>query len=71
MRFYQDVIGFRQLLHFDDNQSHRVLRLMSTVVDGTRIFMPLNEPADGRKKSQIQVPGPTTAPESAHRAAHH
>ena len=29
--------------------------LMSTVVwDGTKIVMPLNEPADGRKKSQIQ-----------------
>jgi 4-hydroxyphenylpyruvate dioxygenase len=56
VRFYQDVIGFRQLVHFDDSQiATEYSALMSTVVwDGTRIFMPLNEPADGRKKSQIQ-----------------
>ena len=47
--------------------------LMSTVVwDGSKIVMPINEPADGRKKSQIQEyiehlrrPG-----RAAHRAAH-
>jgi 4-hydroxyphenylpyruvate dioxygenase len=56
VRFYQEVIGFSQLVHFDDSQiSTEYSALMSTVVwDGTRIFMPLNEPADGRKKSQIQ-----------------
>jgi 4-hydroxyphenylpyruvate dioxygenase len=54
--FYQDVMGFSQLLHFDDDQiSTEYSALMSTVVwDGTKIVMPLNEPADGRKKSQIQ-----------------
>jgi 4-hydroxyphenylpyruvate dioxygenase len=56
VHFYQDVMGFSQLVHFDDAQiSTEYSALMSTVVwDGTRIVMPLNEPADGRKKSQIQ-----------------
>src|SRR6516225_8734554 len=56
VRFYQDVMGFGQLVHFDDTQiATEYSALMSTVVwDGTRIFMPLNEPAEGRKKSQIQ-----------------
>ena len=56
VRFYSDVLGFRQLVHFDDAQiSTEYSALMSTVVwDGTKIVMPLNEPAEGRKKSQIQ-----------------
>jgi 4-hydroxyphenylpyruvate dioxygenase len=56
VRFYREVLGFEQLVHFDDDQiSTEYSALMSTVVwDGTRIVMPLNEPADGRKKSQIQ-----------------
>jgi len=43
-------------VHFADDQiSTEYSALMSTVVwDGTKIVMPLNEPADGRKKSQIQ-----------------
>ncbi|HEX2575903.1 MAG TPA: 4-hydroxyphenylpyruvate dioxygenase [Aquihabitans sp.] len=54
--FYESVMGFRQMTHFDDDQiSTEFSALMSTVVwDGSRIVMPLNEPADGRKKSQIQ-----------------
>ena len=54
--FYRQVLGFDQLLHFDDDQiSTEYSALMSTVVwDGTKVVMPLNEPADGRKKSQIQ-----------------
>ena len=56
VRFYSDVLGFSQLVHFDDAQiSTEYSALMSTVVwDGTKIVMPLNEPAEGRKKSQIQ-----------------
>ena len=56
VRFYGDVIGFQQLVHFSDEQiSTEYSALMSTVVwDGTKIVMPLNEPADGLKKSQIQ-----------------
>ena len=54
--FYRDVMGFSQLVHFDDAQiATEYSALMSTVVwDRSRIVMPLNEPADGLKKSQIQ-----------------
>jgi 4-hydroxyphenylpyruvate dioxygenase len=54
--FYADVMGFAQLMHFDDEQIRtEYSALMSTVVwDGSKIVMPLNEPADGLKKSQIQ-----------------
>ncbi len=54
--FYSDVLGFSQMQHFDEAQirtEHSAL--MSTVVwDGSKIVMPINEPADGLKKSQIQ-----------------
>ena len=54
--FYSDVLGFSQLQTFDDAQirtEHSAL--VSTVVwDGSKIVMPINEPADGLKKSQIQ-----------------
>ena len=54
--FYSDVMGFAQLMHFDDEQIRtEYSALMSTVVwDGSKIVMPINEPAEGRKKSQIQ-----------------
>jgi 4-hydroxyphenylpyruvate dioxygenase len=54
--FYADVLGFRELQHFDDSQIHtQYSALVSTVVwDGGRIVMPINEPADGLRKSQIQ-----------------
>jgi 4-hydroxyphenylpyruvate dioxygenase len=54
--FYSDVLGFQQLVHFDDDQiATEYSALMSTVVwDGSKIVMPINEPADGLKKSQIQ-----------------
>ena len=54
--FYGEVMGFDQLVHFDDDQiSTEYSALMSTVVwDGSKVVMPINEPADGRKKSQIQ-----------------
>ena len=56
VRFYADVLGFGQLAHFDDSQiATEYSALMSTVVwDGSKIVMPINEPADGLKKSQIQ-----------------
>lgn len=56
VQFYEDVMGFAQMTHFDDDQiSTEYSALMSTVVwDGSRIVMPLNEPADGLRKSQIQ-----------------
>jgi 4-hydroxyphenylpyruvate dioxygenase len=54
--FYEEVMGFTQLTHFDEEQiSTEYSALMSTVVwDGSSITMPINEPADGRRKSQIQ-----------------
>jgi 4-hydroxyphenylpyruvate dioxygenase len=56
VHFYQHVMGFSQLVHYDDDQiATEYSALMSTVVwDGTKIVMPINEPADGRHKSQIQ-----------------
>jgi 4-hydroxyphenylpyruvate dioxygenase len=56
VNFYQDVMGFRNLISFDDKDiSTEYSSLMSKVVaSGTdRIKFPINEPAAGRKKSQI------------------
>jgi 4-hydroxyphenylpyruvate dioxygenase len=54
--FYERVLGFDQLVHFDDDTiSTEYSALMSTVVwNGSRIVLPINEPAHGRKKSQIE-----------------
>ncbi|MEW6153340.1 MAG: 4-hydroxyphenylpyruvate dioxygenase [Actinomycetota bacterium] len=54
--FYRSVLGFERLRHFDDSQiSTRYSALMSTVVwDGSEIVLPINEPADGLRKSQVQ-----------------
>lgn len=54
--FYEDVMGFRQLRHFDESQiATEYSALRSTVVgDGAGIVMPLNEPAEGLRTSQIQ-----------------
>ena len=54
--FYRGTLGFDQLVHFDDEQiSTEYSALMSTVVwDGSKIVLPINEPADGLRKSQIQ-----------------
>jgi 4-hydroxyphenylpyruvate dioxygenase len=56
VRHYEDVFGFLQLVSFDESQiATEYSALRSTVVtNGSRIFMPINEPADGKKKSQIQ-----------------
>ena len=56
VQFYAGTLGFAELVHFSDDQiSTEYSALMSTVVwDGTKIVMPINEPADGRRKSQIQ-----------------
>ncbi len=56
VHFYAEVMGFSPLVHFSEDQiSTEYSALMSTVVwDGTKIVMPINEPADGLKKSQIQ-----------------
>lgn len=56
VEFYENVLGFRQLTHFNADQiSTQYSALMSTVVwDGHDIVLPINEPADGLRKSQIQ-----------------
>ncbi len=54
--FYEHVLGFRNLISFDDKTiSTEYSALMSKVVSSGngRIKFPLNEPAQGRKKSQI------------------
>jgi 4-hydroxyphenylpyruvate dioxygenase len=57
VRFYQTVLGFRQLVHFDDKDiSTEYSALMSKVVEnGTgRIKFPINEPARAKRRSQIE-----------------
>jgi 4-hydroxyphenylpyruvate dioxygenase len=56
-KFYADILGFSQLHHFDDEAiSTEYTALMSKVLwDGEgRIKLPINEPAAGKKKSQIE-----------------
>lgn len=55
--FYERVMGFTLYQHFDDQDiSTEYSALMSKVVAGGhgRIKFPINEPAEGRKKSQIE-----------------
>jgi len=55
--FYADVLGFRNLLTFDDKDiSTEYSALMSKVManGNDRIKFPINEPAAGKKKSQIE-----------------
>jgi 4-hydroxyphenylpyruvate dioxygenase len=54
--YYQQVLGFDQLVHFtDDAISTEYSALVSTVVwDHDKVVLPINEPADGRRKSQIE-----------------
>jgi 4-hydroxyphenylpyruvate dioxygenase len=57
VRFYHQVMGFRQLLHFDDKDiSTEYSALMSKVMSNGngRVKFPINEPAEGKKKSQIE-----------------
>jgi 4-hydroxyphenylpyruvate dioxygenase len=55
--FYRDVMGFRQLVSFDDKDiSTEYSALMSKVMANGNgyIKFPINEPAQGRRKSQIE-----------------
>ena len=57
VKFYQDVLGFTQLVHFDDKDiSTEYSALMSKVVQSGhgRIKFPINEPARARRRSQIE-----------------
>ena len=57
VRFYEEVMGFKLLLTFDDKDiSTEYSALMSKVVSNGNGYVkfPINEPADGKKKSQIE-----------------
>jgi 4-hydroxyphenylpyruvate dioxygenase len=56
VKFYEDVFGMTEMIHFSDEAiSTEYSALMSKVVaDGKgRIKFPINEPAEGKRKSQI------------------
>lgn len=56
VKFYQDVMGFKQIMSFDDKDiSTKYTALMSKVMSNGngRIKFPINEPAAGLKKSQV------------------
>lgn len=56
VKWYEDVLGFKQILSFDDKDiSTEYTALMSKVMSNGngRIKFPINEPAAGLKKSQI------------------
>ncbi len=56
VKFYEDVLGFSNILTFDDKTiSTEYSALMSKVMSNGngRIKFPINEPAQGKKKSQI------------------
>jgi 4-hydroxyphenylpyruvate dioxygenase len=57
VNFYRDVMGFGLYQHFDDQDiSTEYSALMSKVManGNGRVKFPINEPAEGRKKSQIE-----------------
>lgn len=57
VKWYEDVMGFMNFLTFDDKQIHtEYSALMSKVManGNGRVKFPINEPAKGKKKSQIE-----------------
>lgn len=57
VNFYANVMGFNQLVSFDDKDiSTEYTALMSKVMSNGngRIKFPINEPAEGKKKSQVE-----------------
>lgn len=55
--FYESVMGFRNILSFDDKDiSTEYSALMSKVMSNGNGFVkfPINEPAEGKKKSQVE-----------------
>jgi 4-hydroxyphenylpyruvate dioxygenase len=56
VKYYEDVFGMKEMIHFsDDDISTEYSALMSKVVTSGngRIKFPINEPAEGKRKSQI------------------
>jgi 4-hydroxyphenylpyruvate dioxygenase len=57
VEFYRDVMGFKMFKHFDDKDiSTDYSALMSKVMSNgnERVKFPINEPAEGKRKSQIE-----------------
>lgn len=57
VNFYEEVMGFRNILTFDDEDiSTEYSALMSKVMSNGNGYVkfPINEPAEGKKKSQIE-----------------
>jgi len=57
VKFYEDVMGFKNILSFDDKDiSTEYSALMSKVMSSGNGFVkfPINEPAEGKKKSQVE-----------------
>lgn len=57
VKFYEDVMGFKNILSFDDEDiSTEYSALMSKVMSSGNGFVkfPINEPAEAKKKSQVE-----------------
>ena len=57
VKFYEDVMGFKNILTFDDEDiSTEYSALMSKVMSNGNGYVkfPINEPAEGKKKSQVE-----------------
>ncbi len=57
VNWFHQVMGFRQIVHYDDKVIHTEYSALMSKVMGSgngRIKFPINEPAEGRKKSQIE-----------------
>jgi len=57
VKFYEEVMGFRNILSFDDSDiSTEYSALMSKVMSNGNGYVkfPINEPAEGKKKSQVE-----------------
>ncbi len=57
VKFYEEVMGFKNILSFDDNDiSTEYSALMSKVMSNGNGYVkfPINEPAEGKKRSQVE-----------------
>jgi 4-hydroxyphenylpyruvate dioxygenase len=57
VNWFHQTMGFRQIIHYDDKVIHTEYSALMSKVMGNgngRIKFPINEPAEGRKKSQIE-----------------
>lgn len=57
VKFYEEVMGFKNILSFDDDDiSTEYSALMSKVMSNGNGFVkfPINEPAEGKRKSQVE-----------------